>query len=145
MKILDKQGLQNLPIELQGITAHKIASYEEKLAALDAAPPEHPDFIASLYPVFCASNFVADSCIRSPELIHSLVSSGELFSADCRQHYAATVQRVTLDSEASLMRELRQFRRRAMVRIAWRDLSQSMICSEIVDEVSAHASIHQSC
>lgn len=42
MKILDKQGLQNLPIELQGITAHKIASYEEKLAALDAAPPNTP-------------------------------------------------------------------------------------------------------
>ena len=141
MKILDKQGLQNLPIELQGITAHKIASYEEKLAALDAAPPEHPDFIASLYPVFCASNFVADSCIRSPELIHSLVSSGELFSADCRQHYAATVQRITLDSEESLMRELRQFRRRAMVRIAWRDLAGWSELDETLRDLSELAEV----
>jgi len=123
MKISEDNRLQKLPLALQQITAQKTAQYEEKLALLELAVPEHSGFLASIFKVFCCSSYVADRCIQSPELIDGLLSSGDLFSAERRQDYANTLQQLTIDSEITLMRVLRQFRCREMVRIAWRDLA----------------------
>ncbi len=116
-------GIEKLPAELQQVTLQKIAQFEDKLVALEIAFPEHPDFLDSILRVWGCSSFVADHCIRSTALIDDLVSSGNLFSANCRQDYANHLQQLTIDSEVTLMRALRQFRCREMVRIAWRDLA----------------------
>ena len=96
-------------------------------AAADAglSPPRHPEMMASLRRVWACSEFVADACIRDPALLHGLLSSGDLL-ADCsvgeyQRRLGLALRGV--DEEAGLGEVLRDFRRREMVRIAWRDLA----------------------
>ncbi|SNY65640.1 bifunctional [glutamate--ammonia ligase]-adenylyl-L-tyrosine phosphorylase/[glutamate--ammonia-ligase] adenylyltransferase [Enterobacter sp. CC120223-11] len=65
------------------------------------------------------SDFISQSLVAHPEWLSELESSPPL--ADEWQHYAAWLQERLADvsDENSLMRELRLFRRRIMVRIAW--------------------------
>jgi len=65
------------------------------------------------------SDFISQSLIAHPEWLSELENSPPL--ADEWQHYAAWLQERLVDvrDENSLMRELRLFRRRIMVRIAW--------------------------
>ncbi|WP_000803666.1 bifunctional [glutamate--ammonia ligase]-adenylyl-L-tyrosine phosphorylase/[glutamate--ammonia-ligase] adenylyltransferase, partial [Escherichia sp. TW09276] len=69
--------------------------------------------------VLTFSDFVQDSVIAHPEWLTELESQPP--QADEWQHYAAWLQKALSDvsDEVSLMRELRLFRRRIMVRIAW--------------------------
>ncbi len=75
--------------------------------------------------VLTFSDFVQDSVIAHPEWLTELERLTELESqppqADEWQHYAAWLQEAlsNVSDEAGLMRELRLFRRRIMVRIAW--------------------------
>lgn len=69
--------------------------------------------------VLAISDFVSNSFIAYPQWLESLV--GQAPQADEWQHYASWLQSALADvqDEAALMRELRYFRRRIMVRIAW--------------------------
>lgn len=69
--------------------------------------------------VLTFSDFVLDSVILHPAWLAELESAPP--QADEWQHYAQWLQTLLVDvaDEASLMRALRQFRRRVMVRIAW--------------------------
>lgn len=69
--------------------------------------------------VLTFSDFLQDSIIAHPEWLTELESQPP--QADEWQHYAAWLQEALSDvsDEAGLMRELRLFRRRIMVRIAW--------------------------
>jgi [glutamine synthetase] adenylyltransferase / [glutamine synthetase]-adenylyl-L-tyrosine phosphorylase len=69
--------------------------------------------------VLTFSDFVQDSVIVHPEWLTELESQPP--QADEWQHYAAWLQEAlsNVSDEAGLMRELRLFRRRIMVRIAW--------------------------
>ncbi|KAF3982885.1 MAG: bifunctional [glutamate--ammonia ligase]-adenylyl-L-tyrosine phosphorylase/[glutamate--ammonia-ligase] adenylyltransferase [Methylococcales symbiont of Hymedesmia sp. n. MRB-2018] len=123
MSNLDIYGLDELPFDLKEVVSKKISLYEEELLSLGTVAPSHTDFLKSIATVFCGSAFVAESCIRSPDLIYDLVVSGDLFSAECRANYTDKLKAVSIGSELTLMRVLRQFRNREMVRIAWRDLA----------------------
>lgn len=94
---------------------------EDDRTALDA----HAQAAEALPRVLAASPFVAESLARQPGLLQDLIDSGDLF-----EPYAETTLsghlRAVLDAagdEARLLRALRRFRRREMVRIAWRDLA----------------------
>ncbi len=80
---------------------------------------------ASLPRVFAASPFVAESCARQSGLLAGLVEHGDLFRAyDEHDHgKQRSADLATVGDEAALLRALRRFRRREMVRIAWRDLA----------------------
>lgn len=80
---------------------------------------------ATLDFVFHCSEFVATSCVRDPKLLLSLIQSGELFETiDIEKLNTQLGQLGTTSSdETELIAALRQFRRRHMVRIAWRDLT----------------------
>lgn len=69
--------------------------------------------------VLTFSDFLQDSIIAHPEWLTELESQPP--QADEWQHYAAWLQEAlsNVSDEAGLMRELRLFRRRIMVRIAW--------------------------
>lgn len=69
--------------------------------------------------VLTFSDFVQDSVIAHPKWLTELESQPP--QADEWQHYAAWLQEAlsNVSDEAGLMRELRLFRRRIMVRIAW--------------------------
>jgi glutamate-ammonia-ligase adenylyltransferase len=69
--------------------------------------------------VMAFSDFVEQSLIAQPQWLASLKVAPE---AQEWHHYAdwLQVRLAEVNDEAALMRELRQFRRRIMVRIAWR-------------------------
>lgn len=92
---------------------------------------------AGLVRVFAASDFVAESCIRSPSLfddstlerLTAAASPGEI-AAQVRHALAAC------DSESGLHAALRRVRRREMVRIAWRDLAGLAGLDETLGDLS---------
>ncbi len=69
--------------------------------------------------VLTFSDFALDSVIAHPEWLAELESASP--QADEWRHYAGWLQEALAGvcDDASLMRELRLFRRRIMVRIAW--------------------------
>ncbi|MGJ0486212.1 MAG: bifunctional [glutamate--ammonia ligase]-adenylyl-L-tyrosine phosphorylase/[glutamate--ammonia-ligase] adenylyltransferase [Methylomicrobium sp.] len=112
-----------VPSELQEIHAANLQKMTERLAELNLEMPRLPEVTESLTKVWCSSAFVAEQCSKSPDLLIDLVDSGDLmrvYEADC---YRARLNALDLDLESALMTALRQFRRREMVRIAWRDLA----------------------
>ncbi|MGR8936083.1 MAG: bifunctional [glutamate--ammonia ligase]-adenylyl-L-tyrosine phosphorylase/[glutamate--ammonia-ligase] adenylyltransferase [Gammaproteobacteria bacterium] len=133
--------MSSLPAELQATAETALTAFDEKLRQLDLALPHHPQLQASLLPAFLGSQFIAESCIRNPLLLLDLADSGDLFSASRREHYAAVLTREPIDDEAALMTQLRHFRRREMVRIAWRDLAGWADLDETLGDLSALAEV----
>ncbi|MEW6445050.1 MAG: bifunctional [glutamate--ammonia ligase]-adenylyl-L-tyrosine phosphorylase/[glutamate--ammonia-ligase] adenylyltransferase, partial [Pseudomonadota bacterium] len=92
----------------------------------------------SLPRVFAASPFVAESCARQPGLLSDLIASGELFTPWAEEalprHIKATLSDAT--GEDDLLRALRRIRRRAMTRIAWRDLAGWADTAETLRELT---------
>jgi len=84
-----------------------------------------PQAVAESLPrVWAASNFVNQQCLRQPNLLI------DLGREDLQQAYTWETYRERLlqklqpvTQEAELMRELRRFRQREMVRIIWRDIA----------------------
>ena len=107
--------------------------HEEGLSA-----PEHEEFLGVLAQVWAASHFVAESCIRDPALLHDLLSSGDLLRDYTLKDYPANLQvyLAKVNDEATLATNLRQFRRREMVRIAWRDLAGWAELEEVLRDLS---------
>lgn len=141
METANNYQLEKLPPSLRQTVAQKITAYEEKLALQGLRAPTQIDFVHSLPKVWCCSAFVADSCIHSPALIADLVLTGDLLSTQRRQNYAPDLNALTVDSEPTLMRVLRYFRRREMVRIAWRDLAGWSPLSDTLAELTQLAEV----
>jgi glutamate-ammonia-ligase adenylyltransferase len=74
--------------------------------------------------IFAFSDFVSETCIRHPDLLVDLVQSGDLERGYLADEYSKTLKALLagIVEEATLEKRLRHFRRREMVRIAWRDL-----------------------
>ena len=93
--------------------------------------------------VFAASDFVRRAATNHPELIQELGSSGDLSPAPTPPGYfaermlRAAPDQMAADSE--IMSRLRQWRRREMVRIAWRDLAGWADLGQTLDDLSALA------
>ena len=87
--------------------------------------------------VLTFSDFVRDSIIAHPEWLAELESTPPL--ADEWQHYANWLQQALADvsDENTLMRELRLFRRRIMVRIAWAQ-TLSLVTEESILQQLSH-------
>ena len=115
--------LEKLPVAIQEQVINKVKVYDEKVELLGLEVPENELFFDSLPRVWACSLFVAENCVRSPSLIHELVSSGDLFTKERRQEFCSYLDALKIDSEKTLVTVLRHFRSREMVRIAWRDLA----------------------
>lgn len=91
--------------------------------------------------VWAMSDFVAKTIIRDGGMLQGLVESGDLFSryADGDIDSALRVWLDGVSDEALLAERLRLFRRREMVRIAWRDLAGRAELGEVTDDLSALA------
>ncbi len=132
-------NLSSLPDTLQTSTAAILAEFEKKLALKDSSISEHPQLQESLAKVFCCSEFITESCTRFPELLVGLADSGDLFSETRREDYQAFLSSQSFTNENELMQKLRQFRRREMVRIAWRDLAGWSELDETLRDLTALA------
>ena len=89
--------------------------------------------------VSCCSLFVRESCLKNSALLFDLVSTCDLFSSHHREQYPQAIQQGDIESEVLLMAHLRQFRRREMVRIAWRDLAGWAELDETLRDLTALA------
>ncbi|NJA07236.1 bifunctional [glutamate--ammonia ligase]-adenylyl-L-tyrosine phosphorylase/[glutamate--ammonia-ligase] adenylyltransferase [Methylococcaceae bacterium WWC4] len=130
-----------LPEDLQSVAA---GFYERLAAVLDAeqaAVLEHEAIAASALKVCVCSQFVADSWLREPGLIAELAAAGDLFAPTRRDQYAAALRTsvAEIDGEPALAKVLRRFRRREMVRIAWRDLAGWADLDETLADLTALA------
>ena len=98
--------------------------------------------IASLPCVWAGSVFVAQHCVREPELLMELAQSGDLERVYSVSSYGERLASLLdgIDDEAALAQALRRFRRREMVRIAWRDLASWADLQETLQDLSQLAS-----
>ena len=117
------------------------------LDELEAAAPGLYDSLPSevrdtLPRVFGASDFVAESCIRDPALLSGLAGAGLLRPLE-RAEFAGRAP-AAAGTEAGMLAALRRWRRREMVRIAWRALVGWACVEETLAESSdfADAAIH---
>ncbi|OQX04054.1 MAG: bifunctional glutamine synthetase adenylyltransferase/deadenyltransferase [Desulfobacteraceae bacterium IS3] len=112
------------------------ASQEQNIAV-----PDEPELINTAQQVFAFSDFISKACIREPKLLQDLVNSGDLGKAYEPDEYCIKLKSFLADvrDEASLIRRLRKFRRREMVRIAWRDLGGNAELSETMSDLSHFA------
>jgi [glutamine synthetase] adenylyltransferase / [glutamine synthetase]-adenylyl-L-tyrosine phosphorylase len=82
------------------------------------------DVARSLARVWACSEFVAASCLRDPTLLERLIADGRLLErADKDWIHRDLPEAAGESTDEMLMEVLRRFRRRHMVRIAWRDLA----------------------
>ncbi len=111
------------PALQQEITQH----WQAFNAAAQAAGAALPTgvILEQLISVWAGSEFVARACIREPGLLTELVDSGDLANCYTLGDWAMRLARqlAAVRDESQLAAALRRFRRREMVRIAWRDLA----------------------
>ena len=112
-------------------------------AAKDAnvSLPDGPEFLDLLKRVFTCSDFISKICIRSPEIFKDLLESGDLQRTLDPDAYDSKLEShlFRIKDDAQLSVRLRRFRRREMVRIAWRDLAGWADLSETMADLSALA------
>ena len=116
-----EQVLAELPVPLQEPVKQRWQSFCEASPELMDLPNE---IVTSLPRVWAASDFVAMQCLRQPQLLPDLAAEDLLREYDWeayRERLTEKLQAVTQESD--LMRELRLFRQREMVRIIWRDIA----------------------
>ncbi len=126
--------------ELEALVERALGELGEAArAALTEAPPA---IAHSARTVFAASDFVANACARDAELLAQLIASGDLQrplgTADYRARVPALACGRTAE-EAQALTELRRWRRRELVRIAWRDLAGWADLTATLEELSAFA------
>ena len=118
----------------------KLSAHDQKIIV------EHQDTARSYPLVFAASPFVVESLARQSNLISNLVESQDLFSAysDSSLKDSLAHNLNSIHDETGLLRVLRQFRRREIVRIAWRDLAGWADTAETLRELTwlADATVH---
>ena len=107
------------------------------------SPTDFPPELAGHAPhVFACSEFVAEAFRRDPELLPDLQRSATLLhlrSAGGQGCWPAGERPEPAAGEAALQSWLRRWRRREMVRIAWRDLAGLASLEETMEDLSAFA------
>jgi glutamate-ammonia-ligase adenylyltransferase len=101
------------------------------------------DQAASLPIVWACSDFVANACARDPGLLPWLMGAARLPEPATADGLAADLE-ADLDpkgDDAHVMDALRRFRRRQLVRIAWRDLAGLADTETILRELSLLADV----
>ena len=132
--------------------AASIAGKLERLAELDPLPTTAAgaEIEASLPLVWACSSFCAEACLRDPDLLPWLATGGGLLQDLDRDACARAIEAATAPGttdDAVFMAALRRFRRRHLVRIAWRDLAGLADIDTILRELTllADACIVASC
>ncbi|UCG09253.1 MAG: bifunctional [glutamate--ammonia ligase]-adenylyl-L-tyrosine phosphorylase/[glutamate--ammonia-ligase] adenylyltransferase, partial [Desulfobacterales bacterium] len=130
-----------LPEALVEESKKKWEAFTSAAAAVNLEPLQLPEVLATINQVFAFSEFVAETCIHHPAILHDLIKSSDLGRRYSPLDYTNSLHQALAGviDEDTLSRVLRQCRRREMVRIAWRDLAGWADLSETVADLSAFA------
>jgi glutamate-ammonia-ligase adenylyltransferase len=133
-----------LPAPLAEIGTQRWRAFADAAARTDPAWEPPPGWAAEAGRVFAFSDFAFGACGTQPALLMELVDSGDLFRPvpeEAFQHRLAAFLKPQAGGDAAdaLTAALRRFRRREMVRIAWRDLAGRADLNETMAELSALA------
>jgi [glutamine synthetase] adenylyltransferase / [glutamine synthetase]-adenylyl-L-tyrosine phosphorylase len=118
-------------------------------AQLDALESAWPGGVDSLPPtvreslplVFAASDFVAQACARDSQLLSDLTGPYRLTRRGTPGDSAARAPAAGCGSDTDMLAALRRWRRREMVRIAWRALAGWAQVEETLGELSDFADV----
>ena len=110
-----------LPDVLRAPAARQLQQLRDGYTQRDLAAELGAELITR---AFICSEFIAQHCLRLPGLLAELLDSGDLRGRyeDPTLATRLTLQLAKVANEAELAQHLRQFRRREMLRIAWRDV-----------------------
>ena len=101
------------------------------------------NFVREQEQVWAASDFVAQTCLRYPDLLLDLAQGGALDhplqAGDMAAQLQTGLQGVA--DEDALLPALRQFRRRQMLRIIWRDITRKAPLGETLEDLSELADV----
>ncbi len=129
-----------LPVsqELQSLISSQWESFCNATSIENSPLSSDPLLLKTLQTVWAGSEFVAQSCIRHPNMLLKLIHSNDLNTIyeKNRYHTVLSKQLTKVTEEAALLDVLRHFRRREMVRIAWRDLAQQASLDETLSDLS---------
>jgi len=129
----------SIPVGLKEAGKDRLHAF---LASADAARvPVSSLPLDCLERVFAVSDFVAQAAIRDPAVFCGLFAHGYMDRTMAEVEYGQILLDALTDvsGEDSLMQALRRFRRREMVRIAWRDLTGLSTLSETMGDLSGLA------
>lgn len=129
------------PESLQQEAEEKAAAFNKAMAGADLKPLSSASVTENILPIFACSKFISDNCTRYPELLPDLADSGDLSRVYARDEYRQKLSAILESVEGidHLQAALRRFRRRELIRIAWRDLSGEADLMQTVAEISAFA------
>jgi glutamate-ammonia-ligase adenylyltransferase len=130
--------IADLPAILREDSRRKWKEFENSLKKAGINLTQDPQMLATLQRVFTFSNFVAQNCILDPFIISDLIESRDLQRSYSKNDYNRKLKQalVKVQDEAALMHILRIYRRREMMRIAFRDLGGWGDLSETVSDLS---------
>lgn len=123
---------------------------DEKWQRFIAASAEVHEIMAAdnailddLKKTFMFSNFIAANLTRNPGIMADLIKSGDILREDARKDYRRTLTATIakIDNADSLGAEMRRFRCREMIRIAFRDLSGRADLEATMADLSALAEV----
>jgi len=135
---VNRQQARGLPAVLREPLADAWESFAEAAALAQYPVPRDPDFIASLLRVWACSEFVESACVHDPAILFDLLATGDLLGDYRTGEYVAKLRRLTdgVADETVLGDVLRDFRRREMLRIAWRDLAGWAGLDEVLGDLT---------
>jgi len=127
------------------LTAHaedRLAAARETDAQLWDEILRHERIAHSIARVWTCSEYVANACTRHPNMLANLVRNGRLLEvAEADWIEGDRAEHVRAQDEQEAMAELRRFRHRHMVRIAWRDITGWADLDETLRDLSTLADV----
>lgn len=135
-------GSEALPAELRRNLERDWQSFCEAAPQEAQRLAKNEALTTSLGKVWACSDFVAKTCVRYPAMLAELAERGRLQTECEPDYFAGQLVRMleNVDDDNALGVALRRFRRREMVRIAWRDLAGWAGLDETLRDLSALAS-----
>jgi glutamate-ammonia-ligase adenylyltransferase len=136
-------AMKHLPPALADDVAARWARLRDGHPAVAAAVVARPELAEALPRVWAASELVSETCLRQPAEFGARCKSGALLTPWSAGQLEAEGRDLLagVDDEPAAMAALRAFRRREMLRIAWRDLAGHARLEETLGHLSELAEV----
>ncbi|MBW9264673.1 MAG: bifunctional [glutamate--ammonia ligase]-adenylyl-L-tyrosine phosphorylase/[glutamate--ammonia-ligase] adenylyltransferase [Candidatus Thiodiazotropha sp. (ex. Lucinisca nassula)] len=130
-----------LRVNLQQETEKQWQQWQQKLNEAGLPIPQEAEFHHAALKVWEASDYVVQCALRYLELLPDLYRDGDLKRSlsEGEMSQRLTLALESVSDETGLSQTLREFRRRQMVRIIWRDLAGLAPLDETLEDLSALA------